>query len=200
MTWISEDLLLTHQHFNKETTKQLSNPSIIGYDDSTYAYDNFYLSDKYGNKLTIQKEIQMNIEELGGWEETWKEQLYARDYDSLPSFMEDALLEYFEDGGTAELFNKAYAYNEETADLVIDLYNENNMSTLTDKQIRDKAYLLVTGNHLTESFNYEDFQSVDISEHLWELVEDWPIEELESHITQLADQITQLCINIKDSK
>ena len=74
------------------------------------------------------------------------------------------------------------------------------MSTLTHEQIRDKAYLLVTGNHLTESFNYEDFQSVDISEHLWELVEDWPIEELESHITQLADQITQLCINIKDSK
>ena len=193
MTWISEDLLLTHQHFNKETTKQLSNPSIIGYDD-------FYLSDKYGNKLPTQKETQMNIEELGGWEETWKEQLYARDYDSLPSFMKDALLEYFEDGGTAELFNKAYAYNEETADLVIDLYNENNMSPLTDKQIRDKAYLLVTRNHLTETFNYEDFQSVDISEHLWELVEDWPIEELKYHITQLADQITQLCINIKDSK
>ena len=103
---------------------QETNPSIVGYNSSAYGYSDFYLSDKYGNKLQTQKETQMNIEELGRWEETWKEQLYARDYDSLPSFMEDALLEYFEDGGTAELFNKAYAYNEETADLVIDLYNE----------------------------------------------------------------------------
>ena len=74
------------------------------------------------------------------------------------------------------------------------------MSTLTNKEIRDKAYLLVTGNHLTEEFNYKDFQIVDISKHLWQLTEDWPIGELESHITTMADQITALAIEARDSK
>ena len=43
---------------------QDTNPSIVGYNSSAYGYDDFYLSDKYGNKLTIQKEIQMKQEEI----------------------------------------------------------------------------------------------------------------------------------------
>ena len=74
------------------------------------------------------------------------------------------------------------------------------MSSLTNKQIRNKAYLLVTGSHLTEAFNYKDFQAADISEYLWELTENWPICELESHIAYLADSITELAITARDTK
>ena len=66
----------------------------------------------------------MTLEMLGDWEDTWNEQLYKRDYDSLPSFMEDCLFEYFEAGGTAEKFNKRYSYGEDTAQLIKDLYKE----------------------------------------------------------------------------
>lgn len=43
---------------------QETNPSIVGYNSSAYGYDDFYLSDKYGNKLTKQKETQMKQEEI----------------------------------------------------------------------------------------------------------------------------------------
>ena len=71
---------------------------------------------------------------------------------------------------------------------------------MTDEQIRDKAYLIVTGNHLTECFNYKEFQEADISEYLWQMVEDWPISSLEAHIAQLADAITKLAIEARDNK
>ncbi len=43
---------------------QETNPSIVGYNSSAYGYDDFYLSDKYGNKLPTQKETQMKQEEI----------------------------------------------------------------------------------------------------------------------------------------
>jgi len=46
---------------------------------------------------------------------------------------------------------------------------------MTDNELRDKAYLIATGHHLIESFNYEDYQSIDISLYIWDLVADWPI-------------------------
>jgi len=60
---------------------------------------------------------------------------------------------------------------------------------MTDKELQDKAYLIATGHHLTESFNYEDYQSTDISNYVWEQLEDWAIPTLENHITGLADDI-----------
>ena len=43
---------------------QDTNPSIVGYNSSAYGYNDFYLSDKYGNKLQTQKETQMKQEEI----------------------------------------------------------------------------------------------------------------------------------------
>jgi len=60
---------------------------------------------------------------------------------------------------------------------------------MTDNELRDKAYLIATGHHLIESFNYEDYQSIDISLYIWDLVADWPISSLQNHITSLADDI-----------
>lgn len=71
---------------------------------------------------------------------------------------------------------------------------------MTDKQIQDRAYLIATGNHLTEDFNYKQFQNVDIRKHLWQLTEDWPIKELESHIAGIADQITNLVKEARDQE
>jgi hypothetical protein len=66
----------------------------------------------------------MLLEDLGNWYDTWSEELYKRDYECLPSFMEDALYEYFENGGTDIKFSKKYTFNKETTELVTDLYNE----------------------------------------------------------------------------
>jgi len=52
----------------------------------------------------------MTLEEIGGWEETWAEELYKRDYECLPDFMVDALFEYEEAGGTAKEFNDTYPF------------------------------------------------------------------------------------------
>ena len=60
---------------------------------------------------------------------------------------------------------------------------------MTDKELRDKAYLIATGHNLTKSFNYEVYQSTDISKYVWEQVEDWAISTLENHITGLAEDI-----------
>ena len=43
---------------------QETNPSIVGDNSSAYGYDDFYSSDKYGNKLPTQKETQMKQEEI----------------------------------------------------------------------------------------------------------------------------------------
>ena len=58
----------------------------------------------------------MTLEVIGEWEETWAEQLYKRDYENLPDFMIDALFEYFEDGGTADEFNKTYKFGSNNID------------------------------------------------------------------------------------
>lgn len=71
-------------------------------------------------------------------------------------------------------------------------------SKSTDEQLRDKAYLIATGHHLTEDFRYDEFQQVDISEHLWQMVEDWPINELESHIAGVADSIYYALKELRD--
>jgi len=65
---------------------------------------------------------------------------------------------------------------------------------MTKSELKDRCYLLATGNHLTEDFNYSEYQNTDISEHLWQLTEDWPIKELESHITGIADQVERLAL------
>lgn len=66
----------------------------------------------------------MTLEELDSWTETWEEKLYKRDYDSLPSFMEEALWEYFEDGGSAKEYNDTYFFNKEVSNMINDLYQE----------------------------------------------------------------------------
>lgn len=42
----------------------IENPSIVGYNSTAYEYNDFYLSDEYGNKLPIQKEKQMKHDEI----------------------------------------------------------------------------------------------------------------------------------------
>lgn len=74
------------------------------------------------------------------------------------------------------------------------------MSALTEKQIRDEAYRIATGHHLTESFNYEEFQHIDVEDYSWELTADWPICELESHIENIAESIVKLAICARDIK
>ena len=70
----------------------------------------------------------------------------------------------------------------------------------TDAELLDRAYLVATGNHLTEDFTYNDFQSIDASEYAWQLVEDWPTNELESHIAGIADRIFTLLKEVRDEQ
>ena len=70
---------------------------------------------------------------------------------------------------------------------------------MTANQIRDKAYRIATGNHLTKSFTYNQFQRADISKFLWEPLSDWSEDQIVSHINCIAEEIIQLTKEIKGS-
>jgi len=59
----------------------------------------------------------MDINEIGGWEEIWNEELYKRDYENLPDFMMDCLWEYFDNGGSANEFNDTYQFGSNSMDI-----------------------------------------------------------------------------------
>ena len=70
---------------------------------------------------------------------------------------------------------------------------------MTDKELRDKAYLITTGHHLIESFTYEEYQSTDITNYLWQPLEDWTITDLDQHITSLAEDIFSNLKAVRDA-
>ena len=55
-----------NEHFNLVyvNTRRQTGHSIVRNNSSAYEYNDFYLSDKYGNKLPKQKETQMKQEEI----------------------------------------------------------------------------------------------------------------------------------------
>lgn len=60
---------------------------------------------------------------------------------------------------------------------------------MTKKELRDKAYIIATGNSMTKSFNYEEFQKCNTNKHKWEPFEHWDKKEIKKHITQIAENI-----------
>jgi len=60
---------------------------------------------------------------------------------------------------------------------------------MTEEELIDEAYRIATGFYLTESFTFSEFKNNDISQYLWEMVEDWPLSVVESQIVGLAEQI-----------
>lgn len=70
---------------------------------------------------------------------------------------------------------------------------------MTTNQIRDRAYKIATGNHLTKSFTYNQFQKANVSNYVWEPLSDWSEGQLISHINYIAEEIIQLTKEIKES-
>jgi len=60
---------------------------------------------------------------------------------------------------------------------------------MTEEDLIDEAYRIATGNYLTKSFTFSEFKNNDISQYLWEMVEDWPLDVVKVHIVGLAEQI-----------
>jgi hypothetical protein len=74
------------------------------------------------------------------------------------------------------------------------------MKKPTFKQIRDRAYLTATSNHLVECFTYRQFQKIDVRDYVWEQVENWSDGDIVSHIAQIADSMTSSMCNLLDIK
>jgi len=55
--------------------------------------------------------------------------------------------------------------------------------------ITDKAYKIATGNHLTESFTYDEFQEIDTWDYVTESFENWDMSDLDEHIASIASNI-----------
>ena len=70
---------------------------------------------------------------------------------------------------------------------------------MTPNQIRDRAYRIATGNHLTKAFTYKQFQKADISKYLWGPLQNWSEDQITSHINYIAEEIIQLTKEIKGS-
>ena len=60
---------------------------------------------------------------------------------------------------------------------------------MTDEELRDWAYNESTGNHLTESFNYKEFQEIDTEDYVWQPFEYWDIDDLNKQIADVATSI-----------
>lgn len=56
-------------------------------------------------------------------------------------------------------------------------------------EIRDWAYKESTGQHLTKSFSYDEFQKINTMDYVWEPFEDWDPTRLETQIADIADGI-----------
>ena len=67
---------------------------------------------------------------------------------------------------------------------------------MTINEIRKEAYLIATGNYLTQSFTEEQFSKIDIGAYRWEPLEDWEDEDLINQINSIAEDIISLCLKI----
>ena len=61
-----------------------------------------------------------------------------------------------------------------------------------EDEIRDNAYKIATGHHLTEELTYDEFQSVDIDDFSWDSLDAWTTTEVRNHITAIANDIIKL--------
>jgi len=68
------------------------------------------------------------------------------------------------------------------------------------KDLRDAAYTIATGSHLTAKFTYDEFQAIDIEDYKWQMVEYWPVDVLESHIADLAETIYHSLIEQREEE
>ena len=61
---------------------------------------------------------------------------------------------------------------------------------MTHEELADIAYRVSTSNHLTQAYNFKEFQNLsedDISKVLWEPLEGWEISNVINHISQIAE-------------
>ena len=68
---------------------------------------------------------------------------------------------------------------------------------MNNKEIRDKAYEIATGNHLAEALNFQEFQDIseeDLMNILWEPLEYWTYDMVIEHISQIAENINDAFI------
>ena len=71
---------------------------------------------------------------------------------------------------------------------------------MTNDQVRDKAYRIATGNHLTKALTYKQFQNLStrgLNNIRWEQVETWDASTLIDHIAQIAEAIIREFSNNK---
>jgi len=60
---------------------------------------------------------------------------------------------------------------------------------MTEDELRDWAYHESTGNHLTDSFSYKEFQKIKAMDYVWEPFEYWDEDSLRKQIRDVAKSI-----------
>jgi len=102
---------------------------IKNYSKSTHGKED--APQREGRSVHLPKDTEKyTTEELKDWTEEWEEGLYNREYECLPSGMQDILYEYFDNGGTASEYNKTLELDirednqNSVKKLVVALYEE----------------------------------------------------------------------------
>ena len=72
------------------------------------------------------------------------------------------------------------------------------MNSFTYEQLRDMAYTEATANNMIESFNYEQFQSIECTDYAWEPFENWPESDYSSHVESCAESTLRLLQRVQD--
>ena len=69
-----------------------------------------------------------------------------------------------------------------------------------EEELRDMAYHIATGQHLIESFGYEEFQRISTLEYVWQPFEDWCEKDLAEHIASIAEEIYANLLKVENKK
>ncbi len=70
----------------------------------------------------------------------------------------------------------------------------------TDRELKNIAYRIATGQCLTKVLSYSEFQKVDIMKYVWEPMSDWPKKLLESHIAEIGDIVYRKLKELNDDR
>lgn len=63
---------------------------------------------------------------------------------------------------------------------------------MTEQELRNRAYLIATGNSLTEAFDAEEWEKIteeEVMAVMWEPLENWTFNNICEHVDQIASAI-----------
>lgn len=73
------------------------------------------------------------------------------------------------------------------------------MKLYTEKELRDKAFMIATASNLIETFTYEEFKQIKCTTFSWEPFDDLPEDIYRSHIEESAELTFEVLKEVQEN-